>query len=209
VTQDDLRDRISEVHAAGTQVAVHAIGDRGIKALVDALESVLEEHPRDNHRHRIEHAELLNDELMDRIRELNLVLSVQPNFIGEWGGPGELYERRVGPRYRRMNPLKEIVDRGIPMAFGSDCMPFGPMYGIWSAVNNPIQESRLSLDEAIYCYTLGAAYASFEEDLKGSIEVGKLADLVVLSSTTMPEDRIRDIPIEITIIGGRVAYQSE
>ena len=205
-TPDDLREKISGVHAAGAQVAVHAIGDRGIKTLLDALESVLEEHPRDNHRHRIEHAELLNDELMDQIQELGVVLSVQPNFIGEWGGPGELYERRVGARYRRMNPLRELMDRGIPMAFGSDCMPFGPMYGIWSAANNPVQESRLSLRKAIYCYTLGAAYASFEEDAKGSIEVGKLADLVVLPSTDLPEDRIKDIPVEMTIIGGRVAY---
>jgi predicted amidohydrolase YtcJ len=202
----DLRDRIREVHAAGSQVAVHAIGDRGIKTLLDALERVLEEHPRDNHRHRIEHAELLNDELMDQIQNLDVVLSVQPNFIGEWGGPGELYEKRVGPRYRRMNPLRELMDRCIPTAFGSDCMPFGPMYGIWSAVNNPVQESRLSLHEAIRCYTLGAAYASFEENVKGSIRVGKLADLVVLASTTLPEDRLKDVPVEMTIIGGRVAY---
>jgi predicted amidohydrolase YtcJ len=80
------------------------------------------------------------------------------------------------------------------------------MYGIWSAVNNPVQESRLSLHEAIRCYTLGAAYASFEENVKGSIRVGKLADLVVLASTTLPEDRLKDVPVEMTIIGGRVAY---
>jgi len=137
---------------------------------------------------------------------MDLVLSVQPNFIGEWGGPGELYEKRLGGRYRKLNPLREIIDRGIPAAFGSDCMPFGPLYGIWSAVNNPIHESRISLHEAIYGYTLGAAYASFEEDSKGSMEAGKLADLVVLSSTEMPEDQIKDIPVEMSIVGGRVAY---
>ncbi len=201
-----LRERISKVHSAGTQVAVHAIGDRGIKTLLDAYESSMKEHPRSDHRHRIEHAELLNDELMDQIQELGLVLSMQPNFIGEWGGPGELYEERLGSRYRTANPLREIIDRGIPMAFGSDCMPFDPMYGIWSAVNNPIQESRISLNEAIYCYTLGAAYASFEEDIKGSIQAGKLADLIVLSSTDLPEKRIKDIPVEMTIVGGRVVY---
>ncbi len=205
-TPDALRKRISKVHKTGAQVAVHAIGDRGIKTLLDAFESVLEEHPRNNHRHRIEHAEMLNDELMDQIKKLDVVLSVQPNFIGEWGGPGELYEKRLSTKYRSLNPLRAIMDRNIPMAFGSDCMPFGPMYGIWSAVNNPVQENRISLHEAIYCYTLGAAYASFEEDMKGSIEAGKLADLVVLSSTDMPEDQLKDVPIEMTIMGGRVIY---
>ena len=208
-TADALRKRIGRVHAAGAQVAVHAIGDRGIKTLLDAFESVLEESPRNDHRHRIEHAEILNDELMDRVKKLDIILSVQPNFIGEWGGPGELYEKRLGARYRSLNPLRAIMDRGIPMAFGSDCMPFDPMYGIWSAVRNPIQESRIPLHEAIYCYTQGAAYASFEEDVKGSIEVGKLADLVVLSSTNMPEDQIKDIPVEMTIVGGRVVYVSK
>jgi len=205
-TPEALRNRIGKVHPAGTQVAVHAIGGRGIEMLVDAFESVLKEHPRSDHRHRIEHAELLNGELMDRIRELGLVLSMQPNFIGEWGGPGELYEKRLGARYITANPLREIIDRGIPMAFGSDCMPFGPMYGIWSAVNNPIQESRISLHEAIYCYTLGAAYACFEEDIKGSIEAGKLADMGVLSSTDLPEERLKDIPVEMTIVSGQVVF---
>jgi len=205
-TPDDLRKRIQQVHAAGGQVAAHAIGDRGIDMLLNVFERVLAEHPRDNHRHRIEHAEILNDKLMDRVRKLGLVLSVQPNFIGEWGGPGELYEKRLGDRYKSLNPLKAIMSRGIPMAFGSDCMPFSPMYGIWSAVNNPIHESRISLHESIYCYTLGAAYASFEENVKGSIEAGKLADMVVLSSTDLPEERIKDIPVEMTIVGGRVAY---
>lgn len=205
-TPEDLRERIGQVHSSGGQVAVHAIGDRGIKTLLDTFENVLEKHPRENHRHRIEHAEILNDELMKQVQELDIVLSVQPNFIGEWGGPGELYERRLGSRYKSLNPLRAILDRDIPMAFGSDCMPFGPMYGIWSAINNPIKESRISLNEAIYCYTLGAAYACFEEDIKGSIEAGKLADMVVLSSTDMPEDHIKDIPIEMTIVDGRVAY---
>jgi len=188
-------------------VAVHAIGDRGIKTLLDAFEGVMKKYPRENHRHRIEHAEILNDNLMDRIQKMGIVLSVQPNFIGEWGGSGELYEKRLGSRYRSLNPLKAIMDRGIPMSFGSDCMPFGPMYGIWSAVNNPIRESRISLHDAIYCYTLGAAYASFEEGVKGSIEAGKLGDLTVLSSTDLPLEEIKYIPVEMTVVGGKILYE--
>lgn len=204
ITEDKLCNQIMEVHEAGSQVAVHAIGDRGIKVLLDAIKRVLEKCSRGDHRHRIEHAELLSDELMDYAQKLNVILSVQPNFVGEWGGPGELYEKRLGSRYIKMNPFRAILDRGIHAAFGSDCMPFGPMYGIWSAVNNPVQENRVSLHEAIYCYTLGAAYSSFEEKVKGSIEAGKLADLVVLSSNDMPERK--DVTVEMTVVGGHVRY---
>ena len=202
-SQDRIYEQIKSVHANGSQVAIHAIGDKGIKTILDAIEKA---NLQGDHRYRIEHAELLNDDLLDQSKKLNIILSIQPNFIGEWGGPGELYEARLGNRYKMMNPLRAIVDRKISIAFGSDCMPFGPLYGIWSAVNNPINENRISLHEAIYGYTLGAAYASFEESLKGSIEPGKLADLAVLSSTEIPEEGIKDISIEMTIVGGKVEY---
>jgi hypothetical protein len=208
-TPDNLKERISKTHAVGAQLAVHAIGDRGIETLLNAFEYAMKENPRKNHRHRIEHAEMLNDDLMDRIKELDLVLSVQPNFIGEWGGPGELYEKRLGDRYRNLNPFRAILDRDISMAFGSDCMPFSPIYGIWSAVNNPVEENRISLNEAIYCYTLGAAYSSFEENLKGSVKTGKLADLVILASNSLTEDGLNDIKVKMTMVGGKIVYTAK
>ena len=96
------------------------------------------------------------------------------------------------------------------MAFGSDGMPFGPMYGIWSCVNHPVIESRLSPEDAIYCYTYGGAYASFDEAKKGTIEVGKLADIVVLSDdiTNIPQSDIKDIKVIMTIIGGKVCLDT-
>jgi len=205
-TQDDMQNQIKSVHESGSQFAAHAIGDRGIKTLLDAMEKA---NLKGKYRHRIEHAELMSEELLDQVKKLDVVLSVQPNFIGEWGGTGELYEKRLGQRYKMMNPLKAIIEREIPMAFGSDCMPFGPLYGIWSAVNNPVTENRISIQEAIYAYTLGAAYASFEEEIKGSIEPGKMADMVVLSSNDLPEEKIKDISIEMTIVGGKVLYSRD
>jgi predicted amidohydrolase YtcJ len=104
--------------------------------------------------------------LLDRIADLRLVASVQPNFVGEWGFPDGLYETRLGwERVSRMNPFGEIVRRGIPMAFGSDCMPFDPLYGVWSAVAHPIPDYRIVPYEAIRHYTQSAAYAAFEEAL--------------------------------------------
>jgi predicted amidohydrolase YtcJ len=92
-----------------------------------------------------------------------------------------MYETRLGEgRNRRTNPYRRLLDLGFHVPFGSDGMPFHPLYGIWSAVNHPIPGSRISVEEAVRCYTLEGAYATQEEDIKGSIEPGKLADVTIL-----------------------------
>ncbi|MBI1924874.1 amidohydrolase family protein [Candidatus Poribacteria bacterium] len=200
---------IASAHNAGLQIAVHALGDRGITATVDAFEAAFAANPRPNHRHRIEHCELLTPTLMERIADLGLIVSAQPNFVGEWGFPDGLYETRLGwERVSRMNPFGELARRGLPMAFGSDCMPFHPLYGIWSAVAHPIPEYRLTPYEALRHYTQSAAYAAFEEKIKGTINPGMVADLAVLSAdaTTIDVDGIRDIEVEMTMIDGKVWY---
>ena len=205
-----LTEMVVSAHKLGMQVAIHAIGDRGIEESLNAFEAALEEEPREDHRHRIEHCEVLTDDQIARIKRLGIVASMQPNFVGEWSQPGGMYETRLGPvRLRRNNPYRRLLDEGIKVAFGSDCMPFDPIYGLWSAVNHPIEESRITLEEAVKCYTLDAAYASFEEDLKGSIEPGKLADITVLSEdlTSIPPEKIRDVKVDMTMVGGRVAYR--
>jgi predicted amidohydrolase YtcJ len=90
-------------------------------------------------------------------------------------------------------------------------MPFNPIYGIWSAVNHWIRESRITLEEAVRGFTLDAAYASFEEDMKGSVEVGKLADITILEQdlTEIPPDEIRDVPVHMTLVGGKIMYYNE
>jgi predicted amidohydrolase YtcJ len=104
-----------------------------------------------------------------------------------------------------------LIDEGVKVAFGSDCMPFNPVYGLWSAVNHPIKESRITIEEAVKCHTLEAAYASFEEEVKGSIEPGKLADITILDGdfTEMPLTQIKEAPVYMTLISGKILYLKE
>ncbi|UCH57244.1 MAG: amidohydrolase [Candidatus Bathyarchaeota archaeon] len=206
---EKLNEKVKRIHRLGSQVAVHAIGDYGIELAINAVEEALRDSPRKDHRHRIEHCEILSSSQIERIKQLSIVASVQPNFVCEWSGPDGLYEARLGKRrLRQNNPYRALLDEGVRIPFGSDCIPLHPLYGIHSAVNHPIRNSRISLEEAVKGYTLDAAYASFEEDLKGSVESGKLADIVILERdlTEVQAQEIKDIPVYMTIIGGKILY---
>jgi hypothetical protein len=200
---------VERAHAAGFQVALHCIGDRAIQACLDAIEAALRKHPRKDHRHRLEHFESASDEHIARAARLGVIASVQPNFTGEWGQPGQMYEARLGKDGARgLNRLRVMADMGLRLAFGSDNMPFGPVYGLHCAVNGPNKEQRLEPEEALRAYTLDAAYAGFEEHDKGSLEPGKLADLVVLSGDprAKPKD-IAKLRVDMTVLDGEVVYR--
>ncbi|MBU7015775.1 MAG: amidohydrolase family protein, partial [Theionarchaea archaeon] len=179
------------------QTAVHAIGDRAIEQVITC--SV----PGKESRNRIEHAELVRDHHIPTIKELGLLLSMQPNFF-QWSHPGGLYDDRFGTGLD--NRMRTLTEAGIPIVFGSDCMPFSPLYGIEQATKAPFEEQRLTAMEALAMYTREAAYASFEEDIKGTIEKGKVADFVVLSDDPREVD-ISSIKVEMTIVGGKVVYR--
>jgi hypothetical protein len=207
--EEDLKEKVKGIHGQGHQVAIHAIGDYGIEASINAIEEALKASPRKDHRHRIEHCEILTTSQIERIKQLGIVPSMQPNFAGEWSGPDGLYEARLGVRrLRQNNPYRSLLDEDIRVCFGSDGMPFDPIYGIWSAVNHPIRESRVSLEEAVKAFTLDAAYASFEDDLKGSLEPGKLADITILEKdlTEIPGDEIKDVKVHMAMVGGNILY---
>lgn len=207
---EKVKEMAIQAHNLGMQIAIHAIGDRGIEETLNALEAAIEADPRPNHRHRIEHCEVLHDDQIARIKRLGIIASVQPNFVGEWSGPGGMYDTRLGSeRLNLNNPYRRLWDEGIKMSFGSDCMPFNPIYGLWSAVNHPVKGSSLKLLEAVKCFTLDAAYSAFEENVKGSLEPGKLADIAILSEdlTAIPPTKIRDVNTEATIVGGKVLYR--
>ena len=203
-----LEGIVANAHRAGIQVAIHAIGDRAIGVTLSAIQKALKSAPRKDHRHRIEHMELVTDEQIRLLTDIGIVASMQPNFIGEWGLPGDMYEKRLGKRWvQQNNPYRKILDERGRIAFGSDCMPFGPLYGIHWAVNAPMESQRISVHEALRCYTKDSAYASFEESIKGTIEDGKLADMVVLSEDPYENSRrIRDIKVSLTIQDGRIVY---
>lgn len=207
---DTIEKSAQRAHDSGFQVAIHAIGDKAVDHAIRAIEKSLMANPRPNHRHRIEHCELTSDEQLRKIKDLGLIASMQPNFIGVWGRQGGMYEKRLGrERLLRCNTYRKMQDMGIPMCFGSDGMPFDPLLGIWSAATHPIKNSRLTVEEALSCYTLGSAYASFDETVKGTLEVGKLADMAVLSENplSVDPDAIKDIKVEMTIFNGDIVYQ--
>ena len=209
VPEEELREDIKQIHLQGSQLAVHAIGDYAIETVINAIEEALRSSPKKDHRHRIEHCEILSSNQIERIKTLGIVPSMQPNFVGEWSGPDGLYKTRLGPkRLRQNNPYRLLLDEDIRVAFGSDGMPFNPIYGIWSAVNHHIKQSRITLEEAVKGFTLDAAFSSFEEDIKGSVEPGKLADITILEkdlSKITPEE-IKDVPVHMTIVGGKILY---
>lgn len=190
----ELKTILKKVHP--NQTVVHAIGDRAIQQVLDC--SVPGE------RNRIEHAELVRDDQIPKIKSLGLVLSMQPNFF-QWSHPDGLYDHRFGTG--KDNRIAVLQKAGIPIVFGSDCMPFSPLYGIEQVVKAPFKDQRVSVMDALAMYTKHGAYASFEEDRKGTIERGKLADFVVLSGDPREED-ISSIKVEMTIVGGNVVYGS-
>lgn len=207
VDPDDLRDLVDRADTAGFQLAAHAIGDEAIDTVLDAFEGTDDPGTA---RHRIEHAELLTDEAIERFGESGIVASVQPNFL-KWAGDGGLYDARLGAeRRRRTNRFGDLLDAGAHLAFGSDCMPLDPLLGIHHAVNAPDERQRLSVTEALRAYTLGSAYAGFDEDRLGTVEPGKLADLVILEESPWDQPRTIDaIDVAMTIVDGEVVYDRQ
>ncbi len=210
-TQRRLNSMVSKAHKAGLQLAVHAIGDRAVKAVLKAYDKALKDNPREDHRHRIEHCSVLGRGLIRDMKSLKLIASIQPHFVVSdfWIG------KRVGKRRARwVYAFKTMLKEGIVLAAGSDCPvePLNPILGIWAAVaRKDFFQERLTVEEALRAYTINAAYASFDEDIRGTIEVGKLADLTVLSRDIfhISADKIRTAEIEMTVVGGKIVYRAQ
>jgi predicted amidohydrolase YtcJ len=203
-----LKRFVEEAHKAGLQLAIHTIGDRTVQLTLDVLEEVLSKYPRRDHRHRLEHASVLDAELIREMKEVGVIASVQPHFIVSdvW------INRRLGAeRTRWTYSFRSLLKAGITAIAGSDAPvePASPLLGIYAAVTREtVPQERLSMDEALSLYTATGAHGSFEEDVKGTIEKGKLADLVVLSRDPyeVSPQQIKEIQVELTIVGGRVVY---
>lgn len=206
---DEFENIVCGANEKGIQLAIHAIGDRAIERTITALESTLSKDSRKDHRHRIEHLELPSRDHLVRMRKLGVIASMQPNFVGEWGGTNGMYLSRLGPkRTARNNPFREVLAAKVRLVFGSDCMPMSPLYGIRSAVNAPHESQRISVAEAISAYTRDAAFASFDERSKGVLSEGRLADFVVLSDDPFRDQRsLSGSKVLKTVVGGRIVYE--
>ena len=212
--QDEIEEQVMAMHRAGFQVCIHANGDLTIDMVLTAYEKAQKAHPRFNTRHRIEHCTLVNEDLLMRMKALGCIATPFCTYVYHHGEKMRYYGEQ---RLEWMFAQRSFIDTGVVSTGATDYPPgpFEPLLGIQSCVTRTDStgkewgvNQRVSVEEALRLYTLNGAYASFEEDSKGSIETGKLADLVVLGSDPNKVDPlgIKDIAVERTIVGGETVY---
>jgi len=215
-----MRDRMMRADAAGLQICTHAIGDAGISAILDIYAEIEKQHGDRDRRWRIEHAQHMAAKDFDRFARLHVIASVQPYHAiddGRWA------ERRIGhDRATRTYAFRTFLDHRVRLALGTDwnVAPLNPMLTLYAATTratldgkNPngwFPEQKLTIKEAIEAYTVGSAYAEFQENDKGSITPGKLADMVLLSGDILNIDpvKIRDVKVLKTWVGGKLTYDA-
>jgi len=203
---------ITNAHLADVQISFHAIGERAITQALDAFQKVLQKHPKADHRHCLEHFGFPKPGEVERAARLGVSISTQPAFMYLRGGPDGVYNARLGDqRERRGYPLRQFLDAGILVGGGSDSdvTPMIPLLGIHAAVNQPYPEKNVTVEQALRMYTIEAARTTFGEKVRGSLEVGKLADLAVLAKNPLEVSTgtIQDIEVLMTMKGGKVTYQ--
>jgi predicted amidohydrolase YtcJ len=214
-----MRDRLMQADAAGLQIRVHAIGDRAISMMLDIFGEIEKEHGYHDQRFAIEHAQHMALKDFDRFAKLHVIASMQPYHAiddGRWA------EKRLGhDRARYSYAWRSFLNHGVTLAFGTDwpVAPLNPILGLYAAVTratldgkNPdgwIPEEKITLPEAVGAYTMGSAFAEFQEREKGSITPGKLADMVILGDNIfeLKPEAIRNVKVDTTILGGKVVYR--
>jgi hypothetical protein len=219
-TVEDLEDWTAQADRAGLQVAVHAIGDRAIRLQLDVFERVATENGPRGRRFRIEHAQHIAPQDVPRFAKLGVIASMQPYHCiddGRWA------EAVIGPeRSETTYAFRSLLDSGARLAFGSDWFvaPPTPIEGIYAAVTRRtlddkhpggwVPQQKVSVEKSLRAYTIDAAYAAFNEASLGSIETGKLADLVIIGRDLLntPPEQLNAVPIKATIVGGKVVYQA-
>jgi len=213
-TEKELVEFISHAHDLDLQVAIHAVGPRAIDILLDAYEIVLKNKPIKNHRHRIEHFELPLPIHIQRAKELNLVLAMHPTYEYFFREEGKMYDTRLdNERAMMTNPFRAIVDAGIKVSgcSDSDIMPIHPILGVHAAVNHPNPASQITPYEALEMFTINGAYGIFQEDIKGSLKPGKIADFIVLDNNPLEVEpsKIKDIQVLYTYKNGQLIYEDQ
>jgi len=216
-----MRQTIQDADKAGLQVNIHAIGDRANAAILDHFQNVERANGARDRRFRIEHAQHVRMEDLKRFGPLKVVASMQPFHIiddGRWAWK-RLDEKRIKGTYA----FRTLLDSGGVLAFGSDSpvAPLNPLFGVYAAVTrrtlddkNPggwVPEQKISVEETVKAFTWGSAYAEYQDNVKGTLGTGKLADFVILSDDIFSIDpvKIRDVTVVTTIVDGKVVYQTK
>ncbi|OGN89880.1 MAG: hypothetical protein A2Z74_04500 [Chloroflexi bacterium RBG_13_46_9] len=219
--EGNMLKALVEADKAGLQICIHAIGDKANSMVLDMYEAVLKTNGgnAEKRRFRIEHAQHLKSFDISRLASLGVIASMQPYHLfddGSWA------EKRIGSeRCKTTYAFKSLLEKGALLAFGSDwpVVPLNPLLGIYTAVTRQTSdgkhpegwfpEEKLTLEQAIRAYNRGSAYAEFAENEKGSLTVGKLADIVIMNVNlrTIPLESIKEAKVSHTIVGGKVVYQ--
>jgi predicted amidohydrolase YtcJ len=217
-SEDDFRAAIATAHAAGWQIGVHAQGDRAIDRVLDAYEAALRAYPRDDHRHRIEHCGGPRPDQVARMTSLGVMAVGQPRYF--WDA-GDAWLRVLDPdRAHRLQPYREFIEAGVRFALSSDApvASYRPLATIYSAVTRTTVSGEvvgaaqaLTVEEAVRAATADAAWSYAADDRLGTLDVGTLADIVVLDRDLFatPPAEIAGVGVDLTLVGGEVAYDAE
>ena len=211
----ELTRQINEIHDAGLQMGIHAIGDAAIELVVDILVQTLERNPREDHRHYLNHFSMRPPQgTMDKMAKHGIHITQQPNFT--YTLEGRYLDNLDGWRLAHNNPLRSPMDAGIKVALSSDILPVGPMVGLYASttrkgisgkVYGP--DEAITLPEALRGYTLTSAFINFDEKIKGSLQPGKYADMIVLPGNILeiPLEEIMTVEVQQTYLQGELVYQ--
>jgi hypothetical protein len=210
ISDERLQQFVREANAANLQIALHAVGDAAVEQVLRAYRHALTDHPRTDHRLRVEHFEIYDDDLLREAKALGVFVAIQPAFDGYFGGIQENARFLGGERAQRADAIATFDRHGIPSGGGSDSTvtPLGPLYGMHCAVNHTNARERVSAERALRLWTIDNARLAFEETQKGTIAPGKLADLAVLDADPLQVDplTIKDIGVAMTIREGDITY---
>lgn len=217
-TQSELNKMVLMAHQLGLQVAIHAIEEKATVSAYSSIEYALKKSPRQDHRHRIEHCSVCPPSLAKKLASKRILVVTQPSFLYY---NGERYLKTVpSEQLQYLYPIRTLIKSGVKVVGGSDCpiVPANPFIGIYAAISRRtetgdtvMEREKIDPIDALRLYTRYAAEASFEETIKGTITPGKLADLVVLKGdpTQLPPDEIRDLSVEMTILGGELVWERD
>ena len=215
-SQEELNRMVADAHENGWQIWTHGNGDAAIGSILEAYEQALSDSPKGDARHRIEHCQTAGEDQLDRMRSLKIAASFFPPHVWYWGDRHR--EVFLGPeRAARIDPLASASEKGIRFGLHNDTpvTPISPLLSIGTAVSRLTSGGHvlgpgqaITVDRALYSMTLDSAYLAFEENLKGSLTVGKLGDVTVLEADPyeVSPKEIKDIPVSMTIVGGNMAY---
>ena len=210
-TQEEMKKTAAKILKAGLQLVIHAVGDKAVDTALTTIEQISTETHQKVGRIRIEQAAVLNKALINRMKAQKVIVSVQPCVVATEFSVWSATEHLGPKRAKWLFPIKTLLKENIKVIGGSDCPmePLNPLLGVQAAVTREaFPEERATVDEALRMYTVDAAYSSNEENMKGSVETGKIADLTVLSldPRNVPPNEIEKIKVEMTIVGGRIVY---